>query len=116
MKMMTVILALPPTSSHTIWMILFNLMRILFLLCYICQMIITSYQPDLYPLFLMASYQKQSFYVFETPNGTRMWTPNVDLKYTPIVGRSVDNWEDAFTLYSVYVEQAGFSVRRGQSK
>lgn len=55
------------------------------------------------------------FFVFETPNGTKLWVPNVEDSLKPCVGRVFSRWEDVISMYKKYAENSGFSYRKGQT-
>ncbi|XP_035840166.1 protein FAR1-RELATED SEQUENCE 5-like [Helianthus annuus] len=38
----------------------------------------------------------EEFYVHHTPNGTRMWCPNVPIVLKPVVGSVYETWKDVF--------------------
>ncbi|KAI3687492.1 hypothetical protein L1987_81189 [Smallanthus sonchifolius] len=57
----------------------------------------------------------QSF-VFESPHGTRYWTPNVTTADKHAVGMVFANWIDAYNFYHSYAEKSGFSTRIGLMK
>ncbi|KAI3745376.1 hypothetical protein L1987_58487 [Smallanthus sonchifolius] len=50
-------------------------------------------------------------FVFESPDGTRYWTPNVTTADKPAVGMVFANWFDAYNFYFYYAEKSGFSIR-----
>ncbi|KAD4586176.1 hypothetical protein E3N88_23777 [Mikania micrantha] len=54
--------------------------------------------------------------VFESPNGTRYWKPDVISDEKPTVGMVFQTWDDAYNFYNSYVELSGFSTRIGPSK
>ncbi|KAJ0621855.1 putative transcription factor FAR family [Helianthus annuus] len=58
----------------------------------------------------------EEFYVHHTPNGTRMWCPNVPIVLKPVVGSVYETWKDVFTMYKDYAVYSGFSIRKGQTK
>ncbi|KAI3797951.1 hypothetical protein L1987_33216 [Smallanthus sonchifolius] len=55
-------------------------------------------------------------FVFESPDGSRYWTPNVTTADKPAVGMVFDNWFDAYNFYNSYAEKSGFSTRIGPMK
>ncbi|KAI3801615.1 hypothetical protein L1987_29724 [Smallanthus sonchifolius] len=55
-------------------------------------------------------------YVFVSPNGTKLWCPNVIDDIKPIVGLSFDKWEDVIAMYQNYAFHCGFSIHKGQTK
>ena len=58
----------------------------------------------------------EEFYVHHTPNGTRMWCPNVPIVLKPVVGSVYETWKDVFSMYKDYAVYSGFSIRKGQTK
>ncbi|XP_021975531.1 uncharacterized protein LOC110870660 [Helianthus annuus] len=58
----------------------------------------------------------EEFYVHHTPNGTRMWCPNVPTILRPVVGCVYETWKDVFRIYKEYAVYSGFSIRKGQTK
>ncbi|KAJ0935125.1 putative transcription factor FAR family [Helianthus annuus] len=58
----------------------------------------------------------EEFYVHHTPNGTRMWCPNVPIVLKPVVGSVYETWNDVFSMYKDYAVYSGFSIRKGQTK
>ncbi|XP_035830049.1 protein FAR1-RELATED SEQUENCE 5-like [Helianthus annuus] len=58
----------------------------------------------------------KEFYVHHTPNGTRMWCPNVPIVLKPVVGSVYETWNDVFSMYKDYAVYSGFSIRKGQTK
>jgi hypothetical protein len=54
--------------------------------------------------------------VYQSPNGTRYWTPNVPLDLKPNVGSVYENWESVLSMYNTYAEEAGFCTRLGALK
>ncbi|KAK1441086.1 hypothetical protein QVD17_06923 [Tagetes erecta] len=49
----------------------------------------------------------------QTPNGTRLWTPIVDIEFKPVVGTRYDTWDQVLSSYTLYSQKAGFSIRIG---
>ncbi|MFS8029924.1 hypothetical protein Hanom_Chr17g01528061 [Helianthus anomalus] len=41
----------------------------------------------------------EEFYVHHTPNGTRMWCPNVPIVLKPVVCSVYETWNDVFSMY-----------------
>ncbi|XP_021974744.2 protein FAR1-RELATED SEQUENCE 5-like [Helianthus annuus] len=58
----------------------------------------------------------EEFYVHHTPNGTRMWCPNVPIVLKPVVGSVYETWKDVFSMYKDYAVYSGFSIHKGQTK
>ncbi|XP_022031136.1 protein FAR1-RELATED SEQUENCE 5-like [Helianthus annuus] len=56
------------------------------------------------------------YFVFDTPQGTRYWIPNVADKFIPVCGKSYPTFEDVLSMYELYAFEAGFSVKKGQTK
>ncbi|MFS7994058.1 hypothetical protein Hanom_Chr12g01101411 [Helianthus anomalus] len=51
--------------------------------------------------------------VYETPNGTRYWTPIVPLGFKPFVKARFSTIEQAISMYEEYAQLAGFRTRLG---
>ncbi|XP_021975879.1 uncharacterized protein LOC110871425 [Helianthus annuus] len=49
--------------------------------------------------------------VYSSPDGTKFWTPDVDIQYMPSIGSVFQHWDDAIMMYKQYASKAGFSVR-----
>ncbi|KAI3774729.1 hypothetical protein L1987_49290 [Smallanthus sonchifolius] len=58
----------------------------------------------------------EPMHVFESPNGTTFWTPNVSDELKPVKGSIFKSCEDVLSMYQKYAEISGFLVRVGQSK
>ncbi|XP_035843909.1 uncharacterized protein LOC118479400 [Helianthus annuus] len=56
------------------------------------------------------------YFVFDTPQGTRYWIPNVADKFIPVCGKSYPTFADVLSMYELYAFEAGFSVKKGQTK
>ncbi|XP_022004118.1 protein FAR1-RELATED SEQUENCE 5-like [Helianthus annuus] len=55
-------------------------------------------------------------FVFDTPQGTRYWIPNVADKFIPVCGKSYPTFDAVVSMYELYAFEAGFSVKKGQTK
>ncbi|XP_022042174.1 protein FAR1-RELATED SEQUENCE 5-like [Helianthus annuus] len=62
------------------------------------------------------THANEEFYVHHTPNGTRMWCPNVPIVLKPVVGSVYETWNNVFSMYKDYAVYSGFSIRKGQTK
>ncbi|KAJ0921925.1 putative transcription factor FAR family [Helianthus annuus] len=54
--------------------------------------------------------------IYETPNGTRYWTPIVPTGFKPFVKARFTTIEQAIAMYEQYAQLAGFGSRLGTSK
>ncbi|KAD4584221.1 hypothetical protein E3N88_21822 [Mikania micrantha] len=54
--------------------------------------------------------------VYDSPNGTRYWTPIVRDEFKPIVGSVFAKWDDVAFMYERYAQLAGFCTRLGAMK
>ncbi|XP_035838155.1 protein FAR1-RELATED SEQUENCE 5-like [Helianthus annuus] len=54
--------------------------------------------------------------VYETPNGTRYWTPIVPHGVKPFLKARFNTIEQAIAMYEAYAQLAGFGTRLGTSK
>ncbi|KAM0025970.1 hypothetical protein Hdeb2414_s0020g00552521 [Helianthus debilis subsp. tardiflorus] len=52
------------------------------------------------------------YFVFDTPQGTRYWIPNVADKFIPVCGKSYPTFADVLSMYELYAFEAGFSVKK----
>ncbi|XP_021991431.1 protein FAR1-RELATED SEQUENCE 5-like [Helianthus annuus] len=68
---------------------------------------------------LVASIEQQESIasnVYQSPNGTKYWTPNVPPDLKPYEGARFRTIDEAVGMYERYAERAGFSTRLGTSK
>ncbi|XP_022006846.1 uncharacterized protein LOC110905326 [Helianthus annuus] len=56
------------------------------------------------------------YYVTQTPEGTKFWTPIVDMEFLPVLGKSYETFEEVVAMYKVYGYEAGFNVKQAQTK
>ncbi|KAJ0816936.1 putative transcription factor FAR family [Helianthus annuus] len=56
------------------------------------------------------------YFVTQTPQGTKYWTPIVDKEFHPVLGKSYDTFEELIAMYKAYGYQAGFDVKKAQTK
>ncbi|XP_022014087.1 protein FAR1-RELATED SEQUENCE 5-like [Helianthus annuus] len=56
------------------------------------------------------------YYVTQTPEGTKFWTPFVDKEFLPVLGKSYETFEEVVAMYKVYGYEAGFNVKKAQTK
>jgi hypothetical protein len=49
--------------------------------------------------------------VYQTPNGTRYWCPEVKLEKKPVVGKIYNSWDAVYQMYESYGELSGFGIR-----
>ncbi|KAL8218067.1 hypothetical protein R6Q57_021440, partial [Mikania cordata] len=49
--------------------------------------------------------------VYQTPNGSRYWCPNVSSQFKPVVGKIFLSWDEVYKMYETYGEMAGFQIR-----
>ncbi|XP_022042375.1 protein FAR1-RELATED SEQUENCE 5-like [Helianthus annuus] len=54
--------------------------------------------------------------VYQSPNGTKYWTPNVPHDLKPYKGARFRTIDEAIVMYEQYAERARFSTRLGTSK
>ncbi|KAJ0764400.1 hypothetical protein HanPI659440_Chr08g0291751 [Helianthus annuus] len=47
----------------------------------------------------------EEFYVHYTPNGTRMWCPNIPIVLKPVVGCVYETWKDVLSMYKDYDQE-----------
>ncbi|KAD7117304.1 hypothetical protein E3N88_04572 [Mikania micrantha] len=52
-----------------------------------------------------------SSFVYQTPNGSRYWSPNVSSQFKPIVGNIFLSWDEVYKMYETYGEMSGFQIR-----
>ncbi|KAD4179767.1 hypothetical protein E3N88_28358 [Mikania micrantha] len=52
-----------------------------------------------------------SFLIYQTPNGTRFWCPDVISDQKPMVGKIYDSWDEVYKMYETYAELSGFGIR-----
>ncbi|KAK1414617.1 hypothetical protein QVD17_30366 [Tagetes erecta] len=70
-------------------------------------------QDDFIPNFDSSSMNQDSSptTVFNTPNGTLSWIPNVPVEFKPFVGMKFSKMDDIIKMYDRYVDLSGFSTR-----
>ncbi|XP_022031080.1 protein FAR-RED IMPAIRED RESPONSE 1-like [Helianthus annuus] len=56
------------------------------------------------------------YFVTQTPQGTKYWTPIVDKEFHPVLGKSYDTFEELIAMYKAYGYQVGFDVKKAQTK
>ncbi|KAK9056516.1 hypothetical protein SSX86_023878 [Deinandra increscens subsp. villosa] len=49
--------------------------------------------------------------LFQSPNGTKYWAPQVLDRFKPIVGMVFNDYEEVENMFHAYAEQSGFSAR-----
>jgi hypothetical protein len=54
--------------------------------------------------------------VYQTPNGTKYWCPDVSIELKPVVGKIYNSWDDVYQMYESYAEKSGFSIRSSACK
>ncbi|KAD2394131.1 hypothetical protein E3N88_41108 [Mikania micrantha] len=52
-----------------------------------------------------------SYLIYQTPNGTRFWCPDVTSDQKPMVGNIYDSWDQVYKMYETYAEFSGFGIR-----
>ncbi|XP_035838712.1 uncharacterized protein LOC118486397 [Helianthus annuus] len=52
------------------------------------------------------------YFVFDTPQGTRYWIPNVADKFIPVCGKSYPTFADVLSMYELYAFEAGFFCKK----
>ncbi|KAK1430092.1 hypothetical protein QVD17_12597 [Tagetes erecta] len=70
-------------------------------------------QDDFIPNFDSSSMNQDSSptTVFNTPNGTLSWIPNVPVEFKPFVGMKFSKMDDIIKMYDRYADLSGFSTR-----
>ncbi|KAD4888981.1 hypothetical protein E3N88_21054 [Mikania micrantha] len=53
----------------------------------------------------------QSFLVYQSPNGSRFWCPDVKPDKKPIVGMIYNSWDECYRMYETYEQLSGFGIR-----
>ncbi|MFS7923287.1 hypothetical protein Hanom_Chr03g00258961 [Helianthus anomalus] len=54
--------------------------------------------------------------IYETPNGTRYWTPTAPPGFKPYVKARFSTIAQAIAMYEEYAQLAGFGIRLGTSQ
>ncbi|KAD3066610.1 hypothetical protein E3N88_34490 [Mikania micrantha] len=49
--------------------------------------------------------------VYQTPNGSRYWCPDVSSHFKPVVGKIYLTWDEVYKMYETYGEMSGFQIR-----
>ncbi|KAK9049737.1 hypothetical protein SSX86_031292 [Deinandra increscens subsp. villosa] len=61
-----------------------------------------------------AGMDKQGTHVsslYQSPNGSKYWAPQVSPCFKPVVGTLFNNYEEVENMFTAYAEQSGFSAR-----
>ncbi|XP_035842178.1 protein FAR1-RELATED SEQUENCE 5-like [Helianthus annuus] len=56
------------------------------------------------------------YFVTQTPQRTKYWTPIIDKEFHPVLGKSYDTFEELIAMYKAYGYQVGFDVKKAQTK
>ncbi|KAI3815030.1 hypothetical protein L1987_14682 [Smallanthus sonchifolius] len=59
-------------------------------------------------------YDKQGSHscsIYQTPNGTKYWYPEVKAEHKPLVGKIYSSWDEIYMMYETYAEMSGFGIR-----
>ena len=51
------------------------------------------------------------YHLYESSNGTKLWTPNVNEQYHPIIVKSYVTLEELLAMCKAYNQEAGFNVK-----
>ncbi|KAD7117282.1 hypothetical protein E3N88_04550 [Mikania micrantha] len=54
--------------------------------------------------------------VYQTPNGSRYWCPDVSSRFKPEVGKIFLSWDEVYKMYKTYGEMSGFGIHVGGYK
>jgi hypothetical protein len=86
-----------------------------FLICiHICFLYVGNNTNFITFIFCVLGGVSSSLYL--TPNGTKLWKPDVPAEFTPALNVVFYSWDDVVSMYDAYAEKSGFSTRLGTHK
>ncbi|KAD6454226.1 hypothetical protein E3N88_08932 [Mikania micrantha] len=54
--------------------------------------------------------------VYQTPNGSLYWCPDVSSQFKPVVGKIFLSWDEVYKMHETYGEMSGFGIRVGKPR